>query len=419
MELIDIKYDQVIEWLSIRKKLDKDWAGKLRAVHAKQNELLKSLEENKEFDGLIDNSKTGYLQAQEIFSKLLKSNEAEKGKTLLGNYSSQLLYEWDRLINLYERQNLHIADCAKNLVQIGSYESPALKAQLHTFEKQAQDYRYKEISIKEHIDKNQKLFQELCKKMGITGKRIREELKALTRNLPDLYLSIINQLKGPLFCSLLESYREISMRNHNSEINLPIIDMLRCYEPDVNMDELRDNYSPVVITDDIIEEIVIEPPNDGEWVIETIEASEEATKEIKDFPLSQRNIRMSLLTELMELEAFAEITGRYHDTIKDIMKELRSAQDLVLMHEQPKAVERNSQKLEMYKNEKLIDQLANIKKNSENLRASSKQSHSQLKDQLTLAAKDIILLETETAKLFPSVSIKIVGEIIKDIKTQL
>ncbi|CAG9321317.1 unnamed protein product [Blepharisma stoltei] len=420
MELIDIKFDQVIEWLSNRKKLDKDWSSKLRAIHAKQNDLIKSLSENPELENTIDNSKHGYLQAVEIFQKLLNTSEADKGKTLLGNYSSPYIYEWDRLIKLYQKQNLHLADCGKNLIQIGSYESPALKTQLHTFEKQAQDYIHKEENIKDHMEKNHKQFQELCKKMGITGKKIPEELKALTRNLPDIYLDIINKLKGPLFSSLLESYREISMRNHNSEISLPTIDSLRSYEPDVNMEELRDSYSPVVaIEDNIAEEIVIEAPAEIEWKIETIEIGEEITKEIKDFPLSQRNIRMSLLTELIELESFAEITGRYQDTVKEIMKEFRSAQDLVLMHEQPKAVERNAQKLEMFNNNKLQDQLNNIRKNAENLRITAKQTHHQLKEHLTKAAKFILVLETEITKLFPSISVKIVGEIIKDIKNQL
>mmetsp|Transcript_4845 Transcript_4845/g.4713 ORF Transcript_4845/g.4713 Transcript_4845/m.4713 type:complete len:129 (-) Transcript_4845:7-393(-) len=128
---------------------------------------------------------------------------------------------------------------------------------------------------------------------------------------------------------------------------------------------------------------------------------------------------MSLLTELIELESFAEITGRYLDTVKDIMKELRSAQDLVLMHEQPKAVERNAQKLEMFNNNKLQDQLSNLRKNAENLRITAKQTHHQLKEHLTLAAKYILVLETEITKLFPSISVKIVGEIIKDLKNQL
>ena len=93
MELIDIKLDQVNEWLLLRKKTDKNWSRYLKSIESKQVTLIEKLQENKELQYIIPESFLGYLQAKEIFAKLLETSEINKGKTIFGNYSSESIYE--------------------------------------------------------------------------------------------------------------------------------------------------------------------------------------------------------------------------------------------------------------------------------------------------------------------------------------
>ena len=411
MELIDIKFDQVNEWLLQRKKLKNTWGQQLRGIYARQKELVQSLKSS-ELKNCLEEESSGYLQAKSTYNKLLNSSEAEKGKTILGNWSSQVLYDWSKLVKLYEKDNLHIADCAKQLVQLGSYEIPAFKSQIKSCEKQLKDFIYREQSIKESIQKQQKLFSDNCKKHQVSGQKIRQELKAKTRELPEIYLRIFFALKEDSIKSLIALYKKVTEQNHGSSVHLRTIESLQNYQQTQELESIKDKYSPPVSLEEEVQELQVEP--EGDWVIETVESGEQT--QYHELPLESREVRAALLNELVELEGFADIQEQYQNAVKPIIGLFKDTQELILLHEQPQALERIASKLESCQTERLHNELKELKKNEEASRAYAKETHSQISHQTKIAQQLIEEIEPSISKVFPNVSIKVVGEIKRDIK---
>lgn len=86
-------------------------------------------------DGKFD----GFLQAKNTREGLLGDGTVDKGKSLLGNFNHQVLYDWDVLVRLYEKQNLKMGDMGRTLAQLTSFEIPGLKRQLGSFDKQLKE----------------------------------------------------------------------------------------------------------------------------------------------------------------------------------------------------------------------------------------------------------------------------------------
>lgn len=424
MECIDINCTRIIEWLSERKKISKDWINKIRALNARQKELIDSLK-NSDLKVKVREDMEGFLQAQNVFEQLLQTSEAQKGKSLLGNYVSQVLYDWDRLMRMYRKDNIHLADTARYLAQIAGFEVPGLKQQLANYEKFIQDSYNRERAVLDSIENTKKNFLAQCASQGISGQDIRKELKALTRKLPEIYLAIHTALLDPRFQESIQLYKETSLKSHNCEIELPTIKSLQAFDPEVNIEELMDFYSAPFSpsNDEYIDSesagvIVIsgDAEEDHEWVIESIEAGEEAAP-VKDLPLADKRIRSTLINELTELAAFAESSGEYLGVAEGILTRIKDAQELIVLREQPLAIERLAQKLERINYEKLGQELKSIRSSIESTKLTAKQSRDLILQHLKISQELIQYLEPQIASLFPNISIKLVGDIVKDIKT--
>ena len=251
MELIDIKLDQVNEWLLLRKKIDKNWSRLLKPIETKQNIALNKLQENKEFRSLIPENLSGFVQAKEIFAKLLNTSEANKGKTLFGNYSSESIYEWESLLKLYEKNNLYLADCAKHLLQVGVYEVPSLKATLQSYEKQIKEYQNKEQSISDEISKKNKAYKDKCKNCGIEGNNLQYELKLTTRKIPEIYEKIIKKIQSEEFFHLFRCYSDVTLKNHGCEVSLPTVSKLISFDTDIDIDKIKNKYCALIVEDSV------------------------------------------------------------------------------------------------------------------------------------------------------------------------
>lgn len=423
MECIDINCTRIIEWLSERKKISKDWINKIRALNARQKELIDALKSS-EGNVRVREDAEGFLQAQDVFQQLLQGPEVQKGKTLLGNYVSQVLYDWDRLMRLYNKDNIHLADTARYLAQIAEFEVPGLKQQLANYEKFIQDSYTRERAVLESIENTKKNFLSHCAALGITGQDIRKELKAITRKLPEIYLEIQTSLLNSRFQESIQLYRETTLNSHSCEISLPTIQALSIL-PEVDIEELKDFYSPAFkpSTDEFIDSesagvLVIsgDPEEETEWVIESIEAGEEAAP-VKDLPLADKKIRSNLINELTELAAFAESSGEYVGVAEGILNKIKDAQEMIVLREQSLAIERLAQKLERINHDKLDQELKSIRSNIDTTKQAAKQARDTLIQHLKIASELIQYLEPHISTLFPNISIKLVGEIVKDIKT--
>lgn len=416
MELLDIKLDQVNDWLVLRRKLDKNWSKSLKVLETRQGIALNKTSTNQKLKPLIDDQLSGYLQSKELLSLLLDHPEIDKSKTVFGNFSNEILYDWDQLTKAYEKNNLHLADCGKHLLQLSVYDIPSFKSTESSIEKQLKELQHKETALQEEINKKQKFFKEKCKNYEILGNNIPYELKQKTRKIPEIYLNIISQMDSEDFKLLISTYAKVTKSDHNSEVALPTIEKLQKFDKNIDLENLKNKYCSLIQAADT-ENYEIEEEVD--WKIETIEdKNDEKAVKKADIPLEVKETRTELVNELIELQAFAENYEGPNETVKKIQNQLVELRELILIHEQPSYIERLVQDLNRCLNHNLAEKLNECQKLQQSLKSDLKETRAKISDLLKFASKLIVQLETSINKLFPTISVKIVGEVVKDIKAQ-
>jgi hypothetical protein len=414
MELLDVRLDQINEWLVVRRKLDKNWAKYLKPVETKHGLALNKLQADKKFDLVFVQEVSGYLQCREVMKMMENQSGLDKSRTMFGNYSNETLYEWENLMRSYEKNNLHLADCAKNLLQLGNYDIPSFKSAESSLEKQLKDLIHKETQISEEIQKKEKFYKEKCKNYEVSGNNIQYELKQKTRKIPEIYLKVVEMVKSQELMNILSAYESITKNNHNSHVDLPVISHLRDFEFLGNFEELQNKYCALIQTKDVHEE------DDFEWKIETVDEEKQVDmNNTLEIPLEDKETRTGLINELVELQAFAEVSDMNCDIIKTITSLLASVRELILIHKQPDYLERLVQDFNRCLNHNLGEKLAECRKMQNSIKASLQENRGKILQMLRFAESLISFLENSINKLFPNVSVKIVGEVVKDIKSLL
>ena len=99
------------------------------------------------------------------------------------------------------------------------------------------------------------------------------------------------------------------------------------------------------------------------------------------------------------------------------MNQTRDAQELIALREQSLAIERLTQKLERINHDKLDQELKSLRTNIDTTKQGAKQARDALLQHLKIVSELIQYLEPQISTLFQNVSIKLVAEIVKDIKT--
>jgi hypothetical protein len=417
MEMLDVNVNKLNEWLQDRRKIPADWGSRLRAIQAKQRSLLEDMAKspNLNIAKLAETPQVGFVQASLTLQGLLELPEIDKSKSFFGNYNDQLLYNWESLLRHYQRNNLSIADSAKGLLQISVYDIPALHKQLSSLDKQLQETHTREQALKDSRDRSKQHFAEECAKLRIPGRRIREELRSKLRKLPELYLAVLQGLNDARLLKLIEIYTEVTRASHLSEVALPCIAALQASGAPSDLEAVKDLYGPLLADEDVPEVIEVEA-EEGEWKIEMVGAGEADTTETADLPLSDRKTRNALTVELDELESFCTAYGHFENPAKELLEILKEAQPLVIMHEQPGAIERVAEKLERIVHDKFTPQILGVLKQRDLLQQSLTPTSQQLHQARTQAAQLLSHLDNEVPKLFTTASIKLVGEIRKELR---
>lgn len=419
MELLDIKFDQVNEWLVLRRKIDKNWAKYLKPIETKHSLLITKLTSDKTLSSLLPQELSGYLQSKEVLKSLEKTENLDKSKTMFGNYSNEFLYDWETLSRSYEKNNLHLSDCGKHLLQLGMYDVPSFKSAESSLEKQLRELQHKESQISEEIQKKEKFFKEKCKNYEIQGDNIQYELKEKTRKIPEIYLNIIDLLKSQELSTIISTYEEVTKTNHNSQVNLPVISSIKTFIFSGDLENLKNKYCALIHSQEVTE------LEDFDWKIETVDEEEKEKEEPKglekgpDLPLESKEMRSELINELVELQAFCEGYDMSCDVIRKVLNLLVNVRELVLIHEQDNYSDRIVQDFNRILNHNLAEKLIECRKMQSTIQASLKENREKLVQLLKFSESLISFLETSINKLFPNVSIKIIGEIVKDIKSLL
>ncbi|GIL55532.1 hypothetical protein Vafri_11095 [Volvox africanus] len=207
---LDINYAKLAEWLVTRQKIPKDWHKRLQVIQAKAAEALKDIP-SEVLNGLTDgpDAPLDYLRAVEIRDKL--SSTAER--TMFGGLSGPA-GTWDKIVKAYEKQYVFLGECAGTLVQNVDFEIPYLRKQAAKFNQQIVDCDRRHAECLRNAALCAAKYKEECKKLGIQGVSVRQELRHLADELPGMLRSVVESLHEPQLQSAAEYYAGFSRFAH-------------------------------------------------------------------------------------------------------------------------------------------------------------------------------------------------------------
>lgn len=223
---IDIHSSKLLDWLINRRHCSKDWQKAVLVIREKISHAIQDMPEDERIVQLLQGSYINYFHCIRIV-EILKETEKDT-KNFLGYYSSQRMNDWLQIQQLYEKENVNLAEAAQMLQRLVQYEIPALKKQIAKCDQTVADCIKKEEEyIKQSID-GRKQFQGELQKFGIKGQHMRRELMLLAADLPSFFNEIANeirQLREPL--QYYENFRKyLHQKNEPKSILLPLCSLI-------------------------------------------------------------------------------------------------------------------------------------------------------------------------------------------------
>ncbi|XP_028399693.1 CDK5 regulatory subunit-associated protein 3-like [Dendronephthya gigantea] len=182
---IDIYYNKLLEWLIDRRHCQPKWQDSALVIREKINEAIQDMPAVDEIMQLLSGSYINYFHCVRIV-ELLKVSESAT-KNIFGRYSSKRMKDWLEILQLYETDNLGLAEASHMLIRNVNYEIPSLKRQIAKDQQTQRDCTRKESEYALNANNFKEKYHHVCKQMGIKGTDIREELLLLLNDLPMLY----------------------------------------------------------------------------------------------------------------------------------------------------------------------------------------------------------------------------------------
>ncbi|XP_077482809.1 CDK5 regulatory subunit-associated protein 3 isoform X1 [Stigmatopora argus] len=181
---IDIQTSKLLEWLTDRRHCHLKWQNAVQGIREKINVAMQDMPENEEIKQLISGSYIHYFHCLRIV-ELLKGTE-ESTKNIFGKYSSQRMKDWNEIMNLYQADNVYLAELGSLLSRTVSYEGPALRKQVAKAKQLQQEMRRREAECQSSAAKLREHYYAACKQYGIKGDNVPRELQGLVKDLPDV-----------------------------------------------------------------------------------------------------------------------------------------------------------------------------------------------------------------------------------------
>eukprot|EP01088_Endostelium_zonatum_P012409 TRINITY_DN2661_c0_g1_i1.p1 TRINITY_DN2661_c0_g1~~TRINITY_DN2661_c0_g1_i1.p1 ORF type:complete len:568 (+),score=151.02 TRINITY_DN2661_c0_g1_i1:51-1754(+) len=209
---VEVSYKDVIEWLTDRRKLKKEWNVNYRNLRSRvdkaQKELMVYVQQQlsgiQDEDGLKKNnlgkiveilkkhdeqdSGLNYSQVKETFELLLTVENNDK--SLLGNYNSAKLKEWSGIIKTYESDNLSLAEASQLLNSNIKYIIPSMKDEINKTTKQIDECERKKNDCLRSAKEFKNKYALECEKSGVAGNDVRSELEEMRINKNELNESL-------------------------------------------------------------------------------------------------------------------------------------------------------------------------------------------------------------------------------------
>ena len=210
---VDITYKDIIEWLTDRKKIKKEWNVNYKVLKGKldkaQKDLLGSIQQQvtkedcskivqilqrheEQEEGLV------YNQVKQIFDLLLKVENTDK--SLLGYYNSAKLKEWNTLVKSYESDNLHLAEASQILNSNIKFIIPSMKDEINKTRKYIDDCERRKNECLRSAKEFRNKYAAECVKYGVKGNDVRSELDEIRNSKKQL-----NEMLDALVKNLITS----------------------------------------------------------------------------------------------------------------------------------------------------------------------------------------------------------------------
>jgi len=107
---------------------------------------------------------------------LLTSEKETAQKNWLGQYKNQATKEWEAILAMYTKDNVHQAEAAMIMNQNVQYEIPALRKIVQLSRRHQQELQRKQGEYRSGADDYRLRYVRECKKLGIEGKHVKKEL---------------------------------------------------------------------------------------------------------------------------------------------------------------------------------------------------------------------------------------------------
>eukprot|EP00762_Andalucia_godoyi_P003795 ANDGO_08537.mRNA.1 CDK5RAP3-like protein len=258
---LDIPYTRLLDWMLDRQVVSRKWFGSYELVRSHLVSLCKSLVSShphiaekiahihfvkaaQEDDGRSPDTFLGYTTVLEVLSVV--DQDAELGKKgFLGGYSSKVAADWDALRKSYESaaDKVFLGEAARQIVQLVSFDIPALKKQIAKRELQIAELEKSSLESKRKETELRHSYVEKCKRMGIQGLDVETEIKLLAKGLPALFKQFLEACSDPRMESAALYFRLYTRHFFESEA----ADLGECAQLAKLAQEYRDEKSRVGI----------------------------------------------------------------------------------------------------------------------------------------------------------------------------
>eukprot|EP00281_Chroomonas_sp_CCMP1168_P027564 CAMPEP_0206243400 /NCGR_PEP_ID=MMETSP0047_2-20121206/17587_1 /ASSEMBLY_ACC=CAM_ASM_000192 /TAXON_ID=195065 /ORGANISM="Chroomonas mesostigmatica_cf, Strain CCMP1168" /LENGTH=268 /DNA_ID=CAMNT_0053668517 /DNA_START=25 /DNA_END=828 /DNA_ORIENTATION=+ len=226
---IDINYAKFETWLSDRQKIKPTWRNSLRLIQQKVQAAVENLPDNPQLNNVkagINVADMNYFTCKKI-RDVLTSDKDTAQKNWLGQYKSQATKDWEAILRLYDKDNVHLAEAAQVLYQNVQYEVPALRKVVTNCQKQQQEMHRKEAQYNKVLGEYRERYQKECSKLGIKGKDVRSELLEKSKDLPNIYKSVLESVKTSDMAAARDVYCAFVRYSTGAKEDLDLLPILK------------------------------------------------------------------------------------------------------------------------------------------------------------------------------------------------
>ena len=171
-EVVDIPYDELLDWLRSRNLLHSSYPQHLKAISALTTTALSTLPPSLT-PHIPPSSSFSYLTALHLRSLLLSSSPSPPPTTWLGHYSDPTLLQWDSLCRQYEKRNAHLAELARLLLSHTTFDIPEARREIARCGAALTELSRRIAEGNKAVEGMRERYRQQCEAVGIkTGERV-------------------------------------------------------------------------------------------------------------------------------------------------------------------------------------------------------------------------------------------------------